>query len=91
MAWRRIWIYTPDGDFLYRIFSVHSVDAVGDAYTISFEDYGSYAEWFDKMTGESEIDTEITSSDIDRVVTLSTCNGNSATRLVVQGVLMWQG
>ncbi|MCC8044264.1 MAG: class B sortase [Clostridiales bacterium] len=84
-----IWIYTPDGDFLYRIFSVHSVDAVGDAYTISFEDYGSYAEWFDEMTGESEIDTEVTSSGIDRVVTLSTCNGNSATRLVVQGVLVW--
>ncbi|MCD8015909.1 MAG: class B sortase [Lachnospiraceae bacterium] len=83
------WIYTPDGDFLYRIFSVHSVGAVGDAYTISFEDYINYAEWFDEMAGESEIDTEITSSDIERVVTLSTCNGNSATRLVVQGVLVW--
>ncbi|MCD7957420.1 MAG: class B sortase [Lachnospiraceae bacterium] len=83
------WIYTPDGDFLYRIFSVHSVNAVGDAYTISFEDYGTYAEWFDEMAGESETDSEISSSDIGRVVTLSTCNGNNATRLVVQGVLVW--
>ncbi|MCD8015693.1 MAG: hypothetical protein LUG99_21530 [Lachnospiraceae bacterium] len=41
------------------------------------------------MAGETETDSEIASSDIERVVTLSTCNGNNATRLVVQGVLVW--
>ncbi|MCD7956903.1 MAG: class B sortase [Lachnospiraceae bacterium] len=84
------WILTPDGDYLYRIFSVHTVDAVGSAYTIQFENYGSFAEWYYEMADDSEIETGVTAMPGEKTVTLSTCNGNSATRLTVQGVLVWQ-
>jgi len=84
------WIYTPDRDYLYRIFSVHSVNADGNAYALEFDGYEGYTEWFYEMLDTSEIDTGITALVGKKAVTLSTCNGNSATRLVVQGVLVWQ-
>ena len=41
----------------------------------------------DDVAGQSLVKTDVTVTPEDRIVTLSTCTGNSATRFIVQGVL----
>ncbi len=92
------WLYTPDGDFLYRIFSVHRASSTGSTYTIRFSDYVSFCEWREEMLEASELDTGFPETELDggdnagygKVVTLSTCTGDSSIRQTVQGLLVWQ-
>ncbi len=81
------WIYTKDLIFQYRIFSVSVVENSGLTYQTFFttEDF---QELIDYAYGHSEVDTsgvEVTAD--DRIVTLSTCTGDDATRRVVFGKL----
>ncbi len=83
------WIFTPTLIYQYKIFSTREVTLGGDndvyftRYTT--EDYQSF---LDRAVRESRIKAEdITLSTDDRVVTLSTCTGNDATRFIVQGKL----
>ncbi len=81
------WIFTKDFIFQYRIFSSSVVNKIGDPYITRFskEDFKKYIE---KSIASSEIkcgDVQVTTD--DRIVTLSTCTGNDATRRILQGVL----
>ena len=81
------WIFTKDFIFQYRIFSSSVVSKIGDPYITRFskEDFEKYIE---KAIASSEIkcgDVPVTAD--DRIVTLSTCTGNDATRRILQGVL----
>lgn len=80
------WIYTPAGDILYRIFSVHTAAGRSDTYTVRFTDFQSNLDWLRKMRELSVIDTGIDITGYSKVVTLSTCTGDQAMRQVVQGV-----
>ena len=92
------WLYTPAGDFLYRIFSVHCTSSTGNTYTIRFPDYASFCEWRQEMLEASDPDTGFPETELDskdnagygKVVTLSTCTGDSSIRQTVQGLLIWQ-
>ena len=83
------WIYTPDGDFLYRIVSAHTAAPGSDTYTIRFRDYESYAAWIEKMVRLSVPDCGASASAGDHLVTLSTCTNDSSARMVVQGKRVW--
>ena len=81
------WIFTKDFIFQYRIFSSSVVNKIGDPYITRFskDDFKKYIE---KSIASSEIkcgDVQVTTD--DRIVTLSTCTGNDATRRILQGVL----
>ena len=81
------WVFTKNFIFQYRIFSSSVVNKIGDPYITRFseEDFRKYIE---KSIASSEIkcgDVEVTTD--DRIVTLSTCTGNDATRRILQGVL----
>ena len=80
------WIYTPKGDILFRIFSVHNAAGGSDTYTVRFADFQSNMDWLGKMQEMSVLDTgiDITESR-HKVVTLSTCTGDQAVCQVVQG------
>ena len=80
------YIYTEDGIYEYDIFSVRVVEAGGDCYTISFATEEDYADYLNKAVNDSLVDMAVYPTSKDRIVTLSTCTGNDATRLVVQGV-----
>lgn len=84
------WIYTPSGDYLYRIFSVHTAASGGDTYIVRFKDYDTYTSWLKEMFEISEIDAGIDLADLQevdgKVVTLSTCTENETLRQVVQGI-----
>ncbi|MCC8051585.1 MAG: class B sortase [Clostridiales bacterium] len=85
------WIYTPDAEYLYRIFSIHSAAINGETFTIQFADQEYYVEWVSDMADASDLDTGAEVDAGSPVVTLSTCNGNSATRQVVHGYRVWAG
>lgn len=81
------WVFTPDFIYQYRIFSCSIVSKMGDPYRTRFltEDYAAFLE---KMQSASEVDVgTVPLTTDDRIVTLSTCTGNDATRRIVQGKL----
>lgn len=84
---RYFWIFTPDIIYQYRIFSASVVSQVGLTYQTFFTD-----EEFDTFLNAAYQNNEIDAGSVDvtkedRVVTLSTCTGDDATRFVVMGKL----
>ena len=85
-----LWILTPRGDRLYKIFSVHYAASGSDTFTVRFADHEEYKKWQEKMLSLSDPPTGENLSDSDRIVTLSTCSENSAVRMTVQGKRIWK-
>ncbi len=81
-------ISTPEGEYLYRIFSVHTAGTGESTYTIRFADQKAYMNWLKEMEDASEIDSGADVPSETRIVTLSTCTGDTSTRQVVQGYLI---
>ena len=82
------WIFTKDFIFQYRIFSSSVVSKRGDPYIIRFSNE-DFQKFIDKSIETSDIDCgDVTVTTGDRIVTLSTCTGDDATRRILQGVLV---
>ena len=60
------------------------VDAAGEVYTLFSAPDQQFAAYLENMKSQSLVDfgTEVTEK--DKIITLSTCTGNDATRFVVQ-------
>ncbi len=83
------WIYTKDIIYEYRIISARVVEDAGKTYQTSFKDTKDFQEFLDDAIENSQVDNSTVSvSTEDRIVTLSTCTGDSSTRFVVQGKLV---
>lgn len=80
------WVYTPKADCLYRIFSVREASVGSATYSVRFADSAEYSRWLEKMSEDTGIAAEVDLQQGDRVVTLSTCTGDTVTRQIVQGV-----
>lgn len=81
------WILTPQGSLCYRIFSLKKVSVDSDVYSLFSGADDSFVRFAEKMKQESDVATgEMTFTDQSKIVTLSTCTGDSARRFVVQGV-----
>lgn len=81
------WIFTPDFIYQYRIFSAMVVNKTGLTYQTSFLG-NEYREFLDTAFANSQVEnTDVEVTQDDRVVTLSTCTGDDATRFVVIGKL----
>ena len=85
---RYFWIQTPEADFLYEIFSIHTATAGSDTFTIQFADYEVLELWRNRMISMSDPATGIGLKDDDRIVTHSTCTESSQVRMTVQGKLI---
>lgn len=80
------WIYTPMYIYKCDIFSAKEVDKNSDRYQIRFQDRPQFASYLEKCVDDSAISAAgIMFNSKDRIITLSTCTGDSATRFVVQG------
>ena len=79
-----IWICTPEKNYRYEIFSSHVVDADGEVYSLFPEANDQFAAYLDTMVQQSGISYGVPVTREDRIITLSTCTGNDATRFVVQ-------
>lgn len=79
-----VWICTPEKNYRYEIFSVHTTSASGDTYTLFSGADQQFADYLKKMKGESDMELSAEPAAEDKIVTLSTCTGNDATRFVIQ-------
>lgn len=79
-----IWICTPQKNYRYEIFSSHVVDAAGEVYTLFAEADDTFAGYLERMAKQSLVSFDVPVSKEDKIITLSTCTGNDATRFVVQ-------
>lgn len=81
------WIFTPEFIYQYRIFSAVVVNKTGLTYQTFFTDE-QFNEYITNVFENSEVDnTGVEVTKEDRIVTLSTCTGDDATRFVVLGKL----
>lgn len=83
-----VYIMDDRGSHRYEIFSAYEVSTAGDTYQLGFPTDASKQAFIDYCLGQSVIDTGITPTIYDKILTLSTCTGNGhATRWVVQARL----
>ena len=83
-----VYITDDNGSHRYEIFAAYEVSVEGDTYRLGFSSDASKQSFIDYCLSQSVIDTGITPTIYDRILTLSTCTGNGhATRWVVQAVL----
>lgn len=81
------WILTPEADYRYEIVSAYTTGVSSITYTLFKGPGKEFQDFLDTIRSYSAINTTVRELTIkDRIVTLSTCTGNSATRFVVQGV-----
>ena len=83
-----VYITDSSGSYKYEIFAAYEVSTSGSAYQIGFSGDESKQAFLDDCMGQSVIETGVTPTIQDRILTLSTCTGNGhATRWVVQARL----
>lgn len=83
---RYFWILTPEKNYCYEIISAYTTGVNSDTYTLFKGPGEEFQKYLETIKGYSEIQTEDSELTIkDKIVTLSTCTGNEATRFVVQG------
>ena len=81
------WIMTPEGNFRYRMFSIHVTGVTSDVYTLFSGTDQKFLDWCQEMTDASSVELEKQEFNLhSKIVTLSTCTGDSGTRYVVQGL-----
>lgn len=82
------WMFTPDRIYQYRIFSAAVVNKTGLNYQVMFDE-DEFDTWISTAFESSVVENKgIEVTEEDRVVTLSTCTGDDATRFVVMGKLV---
>ena len=80
------WIFTPEKNYRYEIISAYTTGVNSDTYTLFKGPGEEFEKYLQKIQGYSDIKTDGGELTIkDKIVTLSTCTGNEATRYVVQG------
>ena len=83
-----MYITDDAGSRKYEIFAAYEVSTDGSTYQISFSGDESKQTFISYCLDKSVIETGITPTVHDRILTLSTCTGSGhATRWVVQAVL----
>ena len=79
------WILTPNGNYRYLIYSIWKTPADGEAYTLFSGNGEEFLAWEQRMQANSEVSNDVSLSQYDRTVMLSTCTDDSSVRLVVLG------
>ena len=83
----KVYVTTDEGTFTYRIFSAYEGSASGESYRLSFSSDEKKQEFLDTVCASSVIETGITPTVNDYVLTLSTCTGNGhANRWIVHAM-----
>lgn len=91
-AHSQILIYTQEHIFIYRIFGAVTYDDRHILDCFDFEQEEQYQQFLDSLYGvrnmATHINREIPVTPRDRIITLSTCNGNKTQRFLIEAVLV---
>ena len=82
---------TPKHTWRYKIFSVHTASVTGETYTLFSMADEQFAEYLKSMKSASELQLAAEADKDDKVITMSTCTGNSSTRFVIQAKRLEKG
>lgn len=93
---REIIIYLPDKVLHYKIFAVHNYDDRHLLYSFDFSDKAVYKDYLESIFSiddkNANIDTEMTVTENDKIITLATCvYKQPSLRFHVQAVLVEKG
>lgn len=84
------WIYTPQGNFRYKIFSCYEPMAVSETYSWWDSPCDEYTDYLSKIQSYSKYSTGVSVGPKDKIVTLSTCTSRGSDyRFVVHGKLVY--
>ena len=89
----QMYLVTPDGGFICEIFTAF-VASPGESgsdtspWRLSWKDDGAYTTWLSAMADRSVIETDVTVTSSDKVLTLSTCTPGGQSRFIVMGKLV---
>lgn len=89
----QMYLVTLGGGYIVEIFTAF-VARPGESgsdtspWRLSFKDDGAYTTWLSEMAGRSVIETDVTVTSSDKVLTLSTCTPGGASRFIVMGKLL---
>ena len=89
----QMYLVTPGGGYIVEIFTAFVAkpsESGSDTspWRLSFKDDGAYTTWLSEMADRSVIETDVTVTSSDKVLTLSTCPPGGASRFIVMGKLM---
>ncbi len=88
----QMYLVTPGGGYTVEIFTAFVAEpgeSGSDAspWRLSWKDDGDYTTWLSEMAGRSVIETDVTVTSSDKVLTLSTCTPGGKSRFIVMGKL----
>lgn len=87
-----VFIYTPEHSYTYKIFAAVTYDDRHILHNFDFSKKEGLSEFLDSLAStrnmNSYIDKDISVDSSDRIITLSTCNGNDNQRFLVEAVLI---
>ncbi len=91
-AHSQIFIYTPEHIFTYQVFAAVTYDNRHILNSFDFQSDESYQQYLDSLKEvrnmSSYIDSDVEVTTENKIITLSTCNGNSDQRFLVEAVLV---
>lgn len=83
------YIYTPGGNYTYKVFSAATVKDTADNYKIDYATDQEYVEYLQLCKNSSNYQVDAKLDGQSRIVSLSTCtNVNEDERFLLQGVLV---
>ena len=88
----QMYLVTPDGGYLCDIFAAFEAkpkESGSDTspWRMEWKDDGAYTTWLSAMADRSVVETDVTVTSSDKVLTLSTCTPGGASRFIVMGKL----
>ena len=87
-----VYIYTPEHIFTYKIFAAVTYDSRHIMVAFDFDQDEQYQAYLDSLSQvrnmASYINTDIPVTTSDRIITMSTCNGNNDQRFLVEALLI---
>ena len=89
---QEVLIYLPDRILHYQIFAAYTYDSRHLLESFDFTDQSVFQGYLDSILGRKEmgssIDRSVDVTSEDKIITMSTCNGNDDQRYLVQAVLL---
>ena len=83
------YIYTPGGDYKYKVFSAGTVKDTADNYKLDYSTDEEYTQYLELCKNSSNYQVDAKLDAQSKIVSLSTCtNVNEDERFLVQGVLV---
>ncbi len=83
------WIFTPLAAYRYEIIAAYVADVYSETYRLFETGEEGFTDWIARQKASSAISIPSSALDnltpYDKIITLSTCTGNEATRCVIQG------